>query len=157
MSAVRYLADTSALIRMTEPEIATVLTPFIEHGVVATCGVTDLQLMASVQHPRMSSSLAALRSASFAWLDTSDADLRRAGAVGLALSDQGHRLADWPLLLVAAVAERHGVAVLHHDSGFDLIAKVTGQDVHWVVPKGTAQPQIVVTAGSISTSSSRSG
>jgi len=38
----------------------------------------------------------------------------------------------------AAVAERHGVRVLHYDRDFDLIAEVTGQPVEWVVPYGTA-------------------
>jgi predicted nucleic acid-binding protein len=37
-----------------------------------------------------------------------------------------------PDLLVAAVAERHRVTVLHHDADFDLIAGVTGQRVEWV-------------------------
>jgi len=138
VSAVRYLADTSVLTRMTEPEIAEMLAPLIEAGAVGTCGVADLQLMASVQQPRLLPSLAALRAASFVWLDTSDSDLRRAAQVQLALAEQGYRLAGWTPLLVAAVAERHGVTVLHHDTSFDLIAKVTGQDVQWVVPERTA-------------------
>ena len=41
------------------------------------------------------------------------------------------------LLLVAAVAERERVTVLHYDGDYDLIAQVTGQAMHWVVPRGT--------------------
>jgi predicted nucleic acid-binding protein len=127
-SAVRYLADASAITRMTDAAVAQRLAPLIEAGEAASCGVTDLQLLGSVPHPRLLASMAAVRTASFVWLETADADLRRAAAVQLALAEQGYRLADWAPLVVAAVAERHGVVVLHHDTTFDLIAKVTRQD-----------------------------
>jgi Arc/MetJ family transcription regulator len=35
------------------------------------------------------------------------------------------------------VAERHRVTLLHYDTDFDLIAKVSGQDTQWVVPQGS--------------------
>ncbi|MET9515408.1 hypothetical protein [Streptomyces sp. NPDC002994] len=41
-------------------------------------------------------------------------------------------------MLIAATAERHGVAVLHCDGDFDTIAAVTGQPPEWVVPPGEA-------------------
>ncbi len=40
-------------------------------------------------------------------------------------------------LLVAAVAERERVTVLHYDGDYDLIAHVTGQPMQWIVPRGT--------------------
>jgi predicted nucleic acid-binding protein len=40
-------------------------------------------------------------------------------------------------LLIAAVAERERVTVLHYDSDYDLIAGVTAQPMQWVVPRGT--------------------
>jgi hypothetical protein len=43
----------------------------------------------------------------------------------------------FPDLLIAAVAERERVTVLHYDSDFDLTAEVTGQAMQWVVPRGT--------------------
>ena len=42
-----------------------------------------------------------------------------------------------PDLLIAAVAERNALTVLHYDKDFDLIAKVTGQSMEWVVPAGS--------------------
>ena len=49
---------------------------------------------------------------------------------GALLADQGkHRAPSVPDLLVAAVAERAGLTVLHVDKDFDLIAEVTGQPV----------------------------
>ena len=47
------------------------------------------------------------------------------------------RAVGFPALLIAAVAERERITVLHYDSDFDLIARVTGQPVQWVVPRGT--------------------
>jgi predicted nucleic acid-binding protein len=41
-----------------------------------------------------------------------------------------------PDLLVAAVAEREHVTVLHYDADYDLVAEITGQPVRWVVPRG---------------------
>ena len=39
-------------------------------------------------------------------------------------------------LVIAAVAERHRVAIMHYDADYDLIATVTGQQAEWV-PRGT--------------------
>lgn len=37
------------------------------------------------------------------------------------------RAVGFPGLLIASVAEREGVTILHYDGDFDLIAQVTGQ------------------------------
>ena len=42
-----------------------------------------------------------------------------------------------PDLLIAAAGEQQRLVLLHYDSDFDLIAKVTGQQCEWVVPAGT--------------------
>ena len=39
--------------------------------------------------------------------------------------------------LIAAAGEQEKLVLLHYDSDFDLIAKVTGQQCEWVVPAGT--------------------
>jgi hypothetical protein len=39
--------------------------------------------------------------------------------------------------MIAAVAERHRVSILHYDADYDLIAEVTEQPTEWVVPRGT--------------------
>lgn len=41
-------------------------------------------------------------------------------------------------LLIAAVAQRHRVPVLHYDTDFDLIAEVTGQPTEWIAPRGSS-------------------
>jgi predicted nucleic acid-binding protein len=40
----------------------------------------------------------------------------------------------YPDLLIAAVAKRERVTVLHYDSNYDLIAAVTRQPMQWVTP-----------------------
>ena len=47
------------------------------------------------------------------------------------------RAVGFPGLLIAAVAGRERVTVLHYDSDYDLIAQVTSQPAQWVVARGT--------------------
>ena len=47
------------------------------------------------------------------------------------------RAVGFPGLLIAAVAEREHVTLLHYDSDYDLIAQITTQPMQWVVPRGT--------------------
>ena len=56
----------------------------------------------------------------------------------LAASGAGHqRSVSLPDLIVAAVAERHGVALVHYDEDYERIAALTSQPVRWVVPRGS--------------------
>lgn len=128
------LVDTSVLVRLTVPEVVDVLHPLLESGAVATCGVVDLELFSRITEPAMLAEVARLRSASFHWLATTDADLQAAIQVQRELVETGQSGACWPALVIAAVARRHDVPVLHHDRCFDQIAKVAGQNVRWVVP-----------------------
>jgi predicted nucleic acid-binding protein len=47
------------------------------------------------------------------------------------------RAVGFPDLLIATVAERERVTMLHYDSDCDLIAQVNGQPAQWVIPRGT--------------------
>jgi predicted nucleic acid-binding protein len=42
-----------------------------------------------------------------------------------------------PDLLIAAVAERNQVTVVHYDADYDTIAEMTGQPTRWVVERGS--------------------
>lgn len=68
--------------------------------------------------------------------DVRPADFHRAGVVQRLLADRGLRGRKVPDLLIAAVAERAELVVLHHDRDFELIASVTGQRQEWVVRPG---------------------
>ena len=140
MTEVRYLADVSVITHLVHAEVARVLGPLLDAGQVGTCGVVDLGLYALVRDPSDLEHLAAVmawRSASFGWLPTEDLDLHRAVRVQALIAETGQRLSAWPALVVAAVAERHQVSVLHYHPDFDLIGKVTGQQTRWVVPAGS--------------------
>jgi predicted nucleic acid-binding protein len=133
--AVRYVADKSALARLVHASVAARLEPIFAE--VATCSVIDLEIFFSARTHR---DLVAMRRERRALplLPLSQDDFDRAIDVLERLARRGHhRAAGIPDLLIAAVAERHGVTVLHYDKDFDLIANVTGQRVEWVVPPGS--------------------
>ena len=44
-------------------------------------------------------------------------------------------------LLIAGLAEVHGVPLLHYDRHFELISAVTGQPTEWLAPPGTLNSQ----------------
>jgi predicted nucleic acid-binding protein len=48
-----------------------------------------------------------------------------------------HRSVPLPDLIIAACAEAAGLTVLHYDADYERVAKLTGQRVRWVVPRGT--------------------
>ncbi len=67
-----------------------------------------------------------------------EADFVRAEDVMTHLAKKGHhRAVSLPDLLIAAVAERARLVVLHYDADFDLVASVTGQKVEWIAAKGS--------------------
>ena len=139
MAAVAsYLADTSALARLPHQPVATVLGPLIEAALVATCGVIEFELGWATRTTAEFDQLRADRDVGYEWLATHDEDWRRALDVQGTLWRRGQvRAVGFPDLLVAAVAERERVTVLHYDADYDLIAHITGQPTQWIVPRGT--------------------
>ena len=107
MAAVAsHLADTSALARLRRPEVAAVLVPLIEAGLVATCGVIEFELGWATRTSAEFSQLRADRDTGYEWLATHDGDWRRALDVQAALWRGGQiRAVGFPDLLIAAVAE----------------------------------------------------
>jgi len=139
MAAVAsYLADTSALARLHHPVVAAALAPLIEAGVVATCGAIEFELSWATRSSTDLDQLRADRDAGYEWLAIHDEDWRRALNVQASLWRSGRvRAVGLPDLLVAAVAERERVTVLHYDGDYDFVAQVTGQPTQWVVPRGS--------------------
>jgi predicted nucleic acid-binding protein len=67
-----------------------------------------------------------------------DATVDRALEVQALLASKArHRSVPLPDLLIAACAEAAGLTVLHYDADYEHIAKLTGQAVQWVVPRGS--------------------
>ncbi|HUB38241.1 MAG TPA: PIN domain nuclease [Streptosporangiaceae bacterium] len=139
MAAVAsHLADTSALARLNKPAVAAALGPLIEAGLVATCGVIEFELGWATRSAAEFDMVRADRAEGYEWLATHDEDWHRALEMQAALWRSGRvRAVGFPDLLIAAVAERAHVTLLHYDSDYDLIAAVTRQPMQWVVPRGT--------------------
>jgi len=132
-----FLADKSALARLPQPSVDRRLTPLLLAGDVASCSIVDLELLYSARaHADFVQLLTDRRALPTVELHQLDFD--RAIEVMELLARRGkHRGASIPDLLIAAVAERAALSVLHYDRDFELIASVTGQDVEWIVPPGS--------------------
>lgn len=133
-----FLADKSALTRReTRPEVREVLEPLLVAGEIATCGIVDLELLYSATSRATYRALSeALRG--MPRVPIEEASVKRALEVQAMLAERSqHRAVPLPDLLIAACAERAGLAVLHYDADFDRIAKLTGQAPHWIVPRGS--------------------
>jgi predicted nucleic acid-binding protein len=129
MAIVAWLADKSALVRLSSSPDAELWAERIGRGLLRVTTVTLLEvgfsahsgpeLRESSQRPPLS--LMPLEC-------MTPAAERRAVELQMVLADRGmHRAPSIPDLLIAAVAERSGLVVLHHDKDFDLIADITGQ------------------------------
>lgn len=138
MANATHLVDTSVLARTAKPPVAARVDPMISLGTLATCSMTDLELLFGARsgpEHRARRGEILLR---FVHVPIDQATLDRAIDVQGLLADRGqHRGANVPDLVVAAAAERAGLTVLHYDADFDLIATVTGQPTEWVVPRGS--------------------
>lgn len=133
-----FLADKSALARQdTRPEVRDAVEPLLLAGEIAICGIVELELLFSATGRDTYRALAkALRGMPKVEVDQQCFD--RALEVQAMLSERSqHRAVPLPDLLIAACAERAGLAVLHYDADFEQIAKLTGQPQQWVVPCGT--------------------
>lgn len=134
-----YLPDTSAIARVGLPAVRQELDRLGKLGLLATCVTVDLEVGYSARDPAGYATTARRRSTGFVDLPLRPEIGERARAVQAMLARRGqHRAAGIVDLLTAAIAEHHGAIVLHYDSDFDHIAAVSGQQVAWVVPRGTA-------------------
>ncbi len=131
-----YLADKSALARMTHAAVAERLAPLIVGGQVATCAVIDLEVLYSARSLDDYEQVLAQRAA-LPTLPMTQAVASRAIDVQHMLARRGQHRVPVPDLLIAATAEINSVAVIHYDSDYDLIAGVTGQPAEWVAPRGS--------------------
>jgi predicted nucleic acid-binding protein len=133
-----YIAEKSALARLRYPAVSAFLSPLILDGAVATCGIVELEILYSARSYSDLVETRTTRSRAFPLVPIIQADFDRAIDVMQELSRRGmHRAVGLPDLLIAAVAERAGLTVLHYDADYDFVAAVTGQPMQWVVPRGT--------------------
>jgi predicted nucleic acid-binding protein len=138
VAVATYLADKSALSRMSNQAVAQRLGPMIEAGLIGTCGIIELEVRFSARSHTEYEQITRDRRIGYELFPMPDELWDRALDVQRALSARGQlRAVKFPDLLVAATAERHGLVVIHYDVDYDLIASVTDQACEWVVPQGS--------------------
>lgn len=138
MALVDYLADTSVLTRLASPTVHSRVAPLVHAGSVALCAVAAAEVLRGTRSPEHHRETRTQLQAFF-WLPAPDDVWERLIEVQSALAERGlHQSVKIPDLLIAAIAERNRVAVLHYDRDFDTIAEITGQQCEWVVPRGSA-------------------
>lgn len=136
MSA-RYLIDKSALARMPLAAVQARLAPIIEAGEAATSAIIDLEVLFSARNQAEHARIRSRRKLAYVQVPLTEVIFQRAIDVQGELARLGQHRLPIPDLIVAAAAEAAGLAVLHYDAHFDRIAAVTGQQVEWVVPRGS--------------------
>lgn len=134
----RYLPDKSALARMRHPAVAERLVHLAGLAELATCSMVDLEVLFSARDGTEHRLIRKDRSQGYERVEIIQTDFDRAIEVQGILAEHGHhRAVAIPDLLIAAVAERAGLAVLHYDRDYERIAIITGQSHEWVAPAGT--------------------
>jgi len=138
MAGAAYLADTSVFVlRGRHAAVRQRFDTLLVEGRLALCQMALLECLNNAPDPasyeRLWTNLHGQR-----WVDVTTEAMDRALDVHRELGKRSqHRGFKLPDLIIAATAEMAGLTVLHYDEDYDRIAKVTGQSVEWVVPKGS--------------------
>lgn len=129
------LLDTSVLTRLRDSRVRARVEALALAREAHICAITSLEVGSSARNAaEFDGLLAQLRHLELVSILPGDFDT--ALLTQRSLAERGHRGRKIPDLLIAAVALRHGLAVLHYDRDFDLITECTGQPTEWVVPRG---------------------
>jgi predicted nucleic acid-binding protein len=136
---IRYLADTSAVLRLTfNRKVREAWEDQLERAVVGVCAPTELEVFHNARSAGHRSSFEYQLKNSFIWVSTPLRIFTVAAEIQGELTKRGtHRAAGAVDLMVAATAMQAKATVLHYDRDFLTIADVTGQEVRWVAEPGT--------------------
>jgi predicted nucleic acid-binding protein len=134
------LLDNSAWVRLAtlEDDRAAEIADAIEAGRIATCLPFLLEAGYSARSARGHDELVGQLSA-LPHFAIDDEVERRAREAQRQLAKVGHHRLPPVDLLLAAVADRHDLGVLHYDGDYDVIADRTELDFEsvWLAPRGT--------------------
>jgi len=139
MTPVRFLVDTSALVRLLrDNSVRARWEQQITAGLVAVCPIVELELLYTARSKANREEVLDLINGAFAWVPMPDRVFGRASELQAALTAfGGHRSAGAVDLLVAATAELHGLTLVHYDNDFDQATKITGQAAIWLATPGS--------------------
>jgi predicted nucleic acid-binding protein len=133
VTPAQFLIDTSALARLMRPGAESFgWDQAAAAGLVAVCPIIELEFFYSARSAADRANGIQDMRATFGWVPVHDRAYSRAWEVQGDLTAKGqHRSAGPVDLVIAATAELHGLALLHHDHDFRVIAAVTGQPIRW--------------------------
>jgi hypothetical protein len=138
MAGAIYLADTSVFVHQGRSSmVQRRFESLLSEGRLAACQMTALEYLNNAPDPGWYETLrAALHGQR--WMDVTTEAMNRAMEIHreMAATSQ-HRRFRLPDLIIAATAELNGATVLHYDEDYERIAKITGQPIEWVAPKGS--------------------
>ncbi|MBV7667982.1 PIN domain nuclease [Streptomyces halstedii] len=140
MSAVAYLADTSAAARLLiSDKFDEQWGPALGSGLIALCDLTELEILYSARSGADRLAKQERLHQVFNWAPVPEGAFRRAREVQEVLTEHGeHRSAGPVDLIVAAVAELSGLTLLHYDADFETVARRTELRTRWLAEPGTA-------------------
>jgi predicted nucleic acid-binding protein len=132
------LADTSVWARNGKPGLEW-FGLALEDGRIAVCDMVVMELLWST---RDVDDFRATETALLAcpWFSIEPRDWVEARRIFRELAGRGplhRRQVKIRDLLIAAVAARNSLTVVHYDSDYDIIASVTGQPTRWAAPRGS--------------------
>ena len=133
----RYLLDKSVLARMGNEAVRRRVGPILERGDAVTCSIVDLEVLYSARNASDHEQIRRRRALAYQRIELNEVIFQRAIAVQGELAKSGHHRVPIPDLVIAAAAESAGVAVLHYDHDFEIVAQTTGQPVEWIAPRGS--------------------
>jgi predicted nucleic acid-binding protein len=134
----RFLVDTSASARISQPLVEDWLGPVVESGLAATTAVLDAEALFSARSAKEFARIRVRRRLAYEYLPTDDEDWQLAVDAQSRLAQQGrHRSVGIADMLTAVAAHRHRLTVLHYDADFDTAATVLDFAHRWVAEPGT--------------------
>lgn len=136
MAPRRFLADTSALSRLTNPVVEAWLGPMVAEGAVATCDIVDLEVLYSARTPADYEEIRAERRA-YPSVPITPEVMEDALAIQRALARRGRHRVSVPDLIVAAAAMSAHLTVVHYDRHFETIAEAVPLQHRWVAERGS--------------------
>lgn len=135
--ALSYLLDTSVLTRLAKPAVSVRLGEIEDDNLaLARCAMTDLELGASASHGKEAAALKGVLDA-YVPVEVESQDFHRALELQVDLAQAGLKGRKPPDLLIAAVALRLGLTVLHYDRDFEHIGSVSPLLQEWIVTPGS--------------------
>ncbi|MEU5151583.1 PIN domain nuclease [Streptomyces yangpuensis] len=129
-----FLIDTSALVRFYRRQTGSEWDQLVESGRVGLCEPVRQEFLRAVGGRPAYYEADGLLRAVFPYRTARDAVWTGTEALQRQLADAGaHQCASPVDLLMAVIAQQHGLTVLHQDADFETIAKVTGQPVRRIL------------------------